>query len=148
MKDSPSSQKPYLYWLLMPLILETACKTNLEIKEITRMATFMHFPIEKTFRKKYDNIHVDSKIPHKVFLYYVNDSDGDTYLFDKTIKDMSPEEKVAEAAKGIKSRLEFNVVKKVSPKKGRMLIFDGDIYHCGSGPTKNNRCIINTNVIV
>jgi hypothetical protein len=32
---------------------------------------------------KYQMPHVDSDQPHKVFLYYVNDADGDTYFFNE-----------------------------------------------------------------
>jgi len=68
--------------------------------------------------------HTDTDYPHLVCLYYVNDSDGDTLFFDNN----------------------GNEIKKVSPKKGRIVFFEGSISHCGSEPSKL-RSIINFNFI-
>ena len=63
-----------------------------------------------------------------VFLYYVNDSDGDTFFFgDKIGK---------------------NIEKRVSPKKGRLVVFDGNHYHASSPPqNEKSRCVINANIL-
>ena len=77
----------------------------------------------------YHTPHVDQDRPHKVFLYYVNDSDGDTYFFNERL--------------GYNGK-EFTVNEQVSPKMGRAVLFDGDIYHASSSPTNSNmRCILN-----
>ena len=68
-------------------------------------------------------IHTDFDIPHLVLLYYVHDSDGDTILFDEN----------------------DNEIKRVTPKKGRAIFFDGNIRHCSSSPTKGLRSILNFN---
>jgi len=36
--------------------------------------------------------------------------------------------------------------KKVKPKQGRLLIFDGSVVHTAYQPKKNIRCVINFNV--
>lgn len=119
------------------IIAEEACKKiGKSCKEIFNARSFMHFPLNPELRKEYDNIHVDVNYEHLVCLYYVNDSDGDTFLFDKTKKELPYLTK--------DSKLE--IVKKVSPKKGRVVLFNGNRYHSSSGPTKNIRCIINFNV--
>ena len=60
-------------------------------------------------------------------IYYVTDTDGDTYFYnDKEGKD---------------------VIKQVSPKKGRMVFFEGNIWHSGSNTTKNLRIILNFNFL-
>ena len=69
--------------------------------------------------------HVDYPYKHTTMLYYVNDSDGPTklYNFDKT-----------------------KVVKEVHPKRGRVLIFDGSTYHASSSPKDHpSRIVINYN---
>jgi hypothetical protein len=38
------------------------------------------------------------------------------------------------------------IIKRVSPKKGRVVLFNGNRYHSSSGPTKDVRVIINFNV--
>jgi hypothetical protein len=69
--------------------------------------------------------HTDGGDPHYVLLYYINDSDGDTFLFDNNMK----------------------IIKRISPKKGRVLFFDGKIIHSSSHPIKNkNRAVININL--
>ena len=69
--------------------------------------------------------HVDMiDMPHYVLIYYVNDSDGDTILFNE----------------------DESIIAKISPKKGRYLIFNGNTLHAGSNPTnKDYRIIINYN---
>jgi len=73
--------------------------------------------------------HIDLvDIKHKVLLYYVNDSDGDTIIY---------EDKSAET-----------VVDRISPKQGRILFFDGNCYHSSSSPTVNNkRIVINIDLV-
>jgi|TARA_R100001463_G_scaffold127290_1_gene185329 hypothetical protein len=68
--------------------------------------------------------HVDMDEEHNTKIYYVNDSDGDTFFFDK----------------------DYNIVDRVSPKKGRLVEFKGDVIHAGSNPIKNERrMVININ---
>jgi len=69
---------------------------------------------------------VDLPFDHLVVLYYVNDSDGDTVFFNK----------------------QNEIVKSVSPKKGRVVAFDGSIYHGGGIPKKGPRCAINFDILI
>jgi len=66
--------------------------------------------------------HRDSVYDHHVLLYYINDSDGETVI------------EVDEETKS------------VSPKKGRMVIFNGNNFHSSTSPKKTNRFVININV--
>ena len=70
--------------------------------------------------------HTDLDFPHWVCLYYVNDSDGDTIFFKDDQK---------------------TKIKSVSPKKGRIVFFDGSIYHSSSVPTKHHRIVVNINFL-
>lgn len=112
------------------IIPERACKViNRECKEIFNVRSFMQFPLVEELRKEYDNPHIDINYEHLVCLYYVNDSDGDTFLFDKIDN-------------------ELKIKKRITPKKGRVLLFNGNRYHASSGPTNGIRCIINFNVSI
>lgn len=101
---------------------------------ITLARAFLHIPVPEYQRPVHDSIHTDKDTPHTVCLYYVNDSEGDTLLFDKTYETGGPDQ-------------EMNITHKVTPKRGRVLIFDGRYYHCSTPPNKTPRCIINFNII-
>ena len=68
--------------------------------------------------------HHDLNFFHYAAIYYVNDTDGDTLFYDNDKK---------------------TIIKRISPKKGRMCFFRGDIYHGASSTTQNERIIINYN---
>jgi hypothetical protein len=77
--------------------------------------------------------HVDILDPHKVLLYYVNDSDGDTFMFNE--KYTPGDEEVP---------LDYTLNQRVTPKKNRAIVFDGLTYHNSSKPVKNtSRYVIN-----
>ena len=84
--------------------------------------------------EKYNVPHIDVKdhLPYKTLIYYVDDSDGDTVFFKNKIE------------KDISLDTEAEEYKRVSPKKGRAIYCDGDIYHSGNCPVDfNERTIIN-----
>ena len=95
---------------------------NLTLHNIMLARVFISVPHE-TELKNYAP-HTDLDVEHTVVIYYVNDADGDTVLFDK----------------------QGNVVKSVTPKKGRVLMFDGSITHSGGIPRKGPRCIVNYDI--
>lgn len=73
--------------------------------------------------------HVDQDRPHVVIIYYVNDSDGNLNVFDK-IEDG------------------YTIREIVEPKKGRVVVLDGDTYHAGRPPIQSDmRIVINFNFI-
>ena len=108
----------FSYFLLNPLYY-LASKASIVVKDIITARSFMHLPSPNPGP---DIIHVDTPSPHWVGLYYVNDSDGDTILFE--------DDKITE-------------LKRVTPKKGRMVFFDGSINHCSSRPANNTRVVLN-----
>lgn len=105
--------------LLSPLYSITE-KLNITIWEILNARVFMMLAKGNKSITTYP--HVDLNFPHIVCLYYVNDTDGDTVFYE-----------------GDKE------INRVTPKKGRCVIFDGRIYHASSTPTLNDRAIINYN---
>lgn len=97
------------------------------------------FPISKLIRIKanlqvqqpraeheYNTMHVDGYESHLVLLYYVNDTDGNTIIFDDK--------------RQIKER--------IVPKRGRCLLFSGNQLHAGQPPTSHKtRIVINYNFL-
>jgi hypothetical protein len=136
--DSGGIRSP-MYYLTLPMMFEAFAKVNVTPQMIIQARSFMHMPLADKLRKEYDNIHVDYGRDHLVCLYYVNDTDGDTILFDKTFNDVNPQSDF--------SQVDWKIIKRVSPKKGRAVLFDGRRYHSSSGPSQDVRCIINFDVV-
>ena len=79
--------------------------------------------------------HVDSEHPHIATIFYLNDSDGNTVIFNERFEG-SPE--IDES--------KLTVQKEIEPKANRLLIFDGHYIHTGHVPAyHNNRVILNSN---
>lgn len=76
--------------------------------------------------------HKDSQIAHDVYLYFPYDSDGDLTLYNEDSVEM-PEK--------------FTVKATVSPKRNRLVIFDGKHWHSGGYPSiHDERVSINMRV--
>jgi hypothetical protein len=86
--------------------------------------------------------HIDTWRPHWVAIYYVNDSDGDTIIFNETNNTYnSGQSDIDKTLTG-----KFTIKQRVTPKKGKVLIFEGKYYHTSSWPTTNKcRSVINMN---
>jgi hypothetical protein len=110
-----------LSYIAHDLIKKTSENDNIFGKYIINRAVVnMTLPSKITSSPK----HVDQSFPHKVAIYYVNDCDGDTILYDSN---------------GDKT--------KISPKRGRMIVFNGDIFHSGCSPIlSRNRIVVNFNI--
>jgi len=121
-----------------PLVSKSCNAISYKVEKIFRGNSFLQLPLQKT--SSVGQIHVNRKENHLVLLYYVNDCDGDTVLFDKTFYDIPFEENYPE------TKYVFNELKRVTPKRGRILLFDGKIFHASSSPTNNHRCVVTFDV--
>ena len=110
----------YAFFYLQPLYL-LINYLNLTLDKIIVSRLFFQIPSNIDFRL---DPHVDMPDPHLVCLYYINDSDGDTIFFNGE-----------------------NEIKRVSPKKGRIVFFDGSIKHSAGIPKNSPRFILNTSFI-
>jgi len=114
------------------IIPQSACKKiGKECLEIFNGRSFMHFPLASELRTEHDNIHVDVKYPHLVCLYYVNDSDGDTFMYNEVHElgsDSIPSD--------------FTLHSRHTPKQGNAVLFDGLRYHSSSKPKEHSKRII------
>ena len=89
------------------------------------------------------NPHVDFYQPHQTALYYVNDSDGDTVIFNETFDDLT----VEQAAKYADEN-KFTIKQRISPKKGKMALIDGKYYHASMHPIRaSSRIVITFNFV-
>jgi hypothetical protein len=118
-------------------IIENSCeKIKFKYKKILQARTFIQLPLNKNLiGKEIDTPHIDNSQSHIVVLYYVVDSDGDTIIYDYKNKNK------------VFSFKDVKILKKIKPKQGRVVIFDGSYYHTAEQPKKNKRCVINCNII-
>lgn len=132
-----SNQK--IFELFFPVVKKTCNHVNFKIEKIGRCIAGIQGVQVIREKNKICNIHVNQETPHLVLLYYVNDVDGETILFDKTIDDIQDKDK---HKMYLDESYEFNIVNKIMPKQGRIFLFDGRTYHSASSPTTGVRCII------
>jgi|TARA_E500000318_G_scaffold24298_2_gene24481 hypothetical protein len=111
--------------LLTPLYLFSVSQKFI-LKKIFRARTYLQIPDSCLDKPKILKPHKDLTHNHYAMIYYVNDSDGDTIFYDN----------------------KENIIKKISPKKGRIAFFNGDILHSGSAPTQNLRIVLNYNFLI
>lgn len=107
-------------------ILEQFCiRTNTPISALIRIKANLQLKQDRT-DDQHNTMHVDGYDPHMVMIYYVNDSDGQTFLFDKNMQ----------------------IEHRISPKAGTCLLFPGHILHAGQPPkASEKRILINYNFL-
>ena len=107
-------------------ILPARCKVNFQTNA-------SHF--KKTSHNAPHTDKGDTPPDHWTMIYYVNDSDGDTLIFNETAQN-----------RPVKN---FTLKQKATPKKGRVVIFSGNTFHCGTTPiTSKFRIVANLNFYV
>jgi len=125
-----------LFNAITPLAYIACKKINFNIQELMYIRTFFQQPYPG--KQGITNPHVDiDDEKHLVCLYYVVDADGDTVFFDKRNNNLDSNRP---------SFLEYNIIKSVTPKQGRCVLFDGRQYHATTLPQKGKRCVINFNL--
>ena len=100
-------------------------KANLLMKDSIYPDNYYHAPhtdvsIDDPSLSKY------SKESFKSVLYYVNDSDGDTFFFNEKLGDSGP----------------VTINKRITPKANTAIIFDSNIYHASSSPKITERRLV------
>jgi hypothetical protein len=106
---------------------------DLHIKNLLRVKANLIYNPNGEFEKKYiQTPHVDSVGENfKSLLFYVNDSDGDTIIYNETYDDMEKEIPLTEKAR-------------FTPKAGSAILFNSNLWHVAELPVVNDRrCVIN-----
>jgi hypothetical protein len=115
--------------LVHPIVTNSLIKIFYPLDKIINARTFLQLPLNLN-NYDVDTPHVDMEKKHLVVLYYVMDSDGDTIIYNEKEKSEK-----------------YTIQQKVSPRQGRVVVFDGSFYHTAEQPKQNNRCVINFNII-
>jgi len=90
---------------------------------IVRMKANMQLQNKKSNENYTAMPHRDFDFEHVVLLYYVNNSDGDTILFEDTTD-------------------KLKIAHRIQPKKNRLLVFDGNWLHSSSVPINSEYRVV------
>ena len=130
--DGDSSEIESAFHHLFVPMLSKACQyLKVPEAEVLQGRSFLQFPLKNIDTSVVDTPHVDldDEEEHTVVLYYVIDSDGDTIIYNEREETSTYTEK-----------------QRVTPKQGRVVIFDGRQYHTAQQPSNGTRCIVNYNL--
>lgn len=136
----PSSS---LAGLVETIFLHAMDKTNQKVDKIIRARIGLIMATEKPF---IHDPHVDLQIPHKTALLYLNDSDGDTLIYNETF-DLNANVSSYDYYKTTLNK-NVTVAETSSPKANKMIWFNGNVYHSSTTPTITpRRLAINFNYL-
>lgn len=133
--------KEYYHLYMLPLSLVCLrLGINFAFDRVFRCKANLQFRAPESSRGKFNFPHrdvEDVKEGGKMItaLFYVNDCDGDTYLFNEKLE-----------WDDFDKFKDLTIKKQISPKQGRIVLFDAEQFHAGSNPIESDfRMVINYN---
>jgi hypothetical protein len=153
--DHPRKMVTTEYQFLFENIMRILHAVGYEDYNLLRLRAAAKWPKANAPAHTYNLPHIDMNSPHKVIIFYMNDSDGDTVLFKQrhTSAPMgalpnNPTQEQIEAYRNSYIRSGFEIENTVQPKANRLVIFDGMQYHTAGHPVNTDRrVILNFNVV-
>ena len=117
--------------MFLPMLKELIRRVGVKQEDagILQGRSFLQLP-SNIQREDVDTPHIDiDRRKHLVALYYVCDSDGDTIIYNERVESET-----------------YTIKRRVTPKQGRVVIFDGTLYHTAEQPLHSTRCVVNYNL--
>ena len=129
--DDTSEIQSVYHHLFTPMLSKACQYLKMPETKVLQGRSFLQFPLKNIDTSVVDTPHIDidEGDEHIVVLYYVVSADGDTVIYNERTKSNTYTEK-----------------QRVTPKQGRVVIFEGGQYHTAEHPTKGTRCIVNYNL--
>ena len=145
--DETGERLSEFHYLFLPMLKDVCRRMNIKNINVLQGRSFLQFPLNLKDRSV-DTPHVDLfHREHLVVLYYVCDSDGDTVIYNERYGGGSYETNGSKITYNAKEKLEtYTIKQRVTPKQGRIVLFDGSLYHTAQQPLNNVRCIVNYNL--
>lgn len=106
---------------------------ELDLREYIRVKFNMLHQVDSKYQSMYNTPHPDDTETDITYsmVYYVNDSDGDTVMFNEFYDKNKPHSSLT-------------IHQRIKPKKNRLVVFDSRRYHASSNPTMHqNRTVLN-----
>jgi len=123
------------------IIKNAVLQANMPFNGIGRI----RFAILHKTNKNTNAPHIDYHLKHKVGLIYLNNSDGETVLYNEKInwENLHNPDNLMEYFKQ-----PVTIDKKIKPKTNRMILFDGNQLHSSTNPSKSDyRMVLNFNYV-
>ena len=98
---------------------------NFKKMDVMRSKVNLQIQVKDFKPHQHNTPHIDytEDVPHYVLLYYLNESDGDTFFFNK----------------------DHSVMKRIAPEPNKLVFFNGSIEHASSHPSNHKyRIAMNT----
>ena len=123
-KEKPTINSE-VFFLFEKIVLRFCKKYKIKINAFTR-AVINSISFNKM---KKGVAHVDHDFKHKVIMIYLNDTDGETIVYNKKFDN--------------KNRLilsdKLDIIKNIKPELYKIVCWDGSYYHAATYPKNNNR---------
>ena len=130
-----------MYNLIYPLMICAFDSVNEPVNNFLRFRLALQTPIGGRY---INSAHVDDITPHKTAIFYLNNSDGNTILYNETYDPTSNLHSQNYRDTVLKNHL--TQIKEVEPIENRLLMFDGLRYHASQRPVNHSyRVILNIN---
>ena len=137
--DRDWNVESFTYSNLAPLLNKITSELGFTSSHLIRARLSMKFQKDNFTSDNYNIPHVDYFYPHESLIFYLNDTDGDTRIFDQW-HTYSEIDRPAMPEK-------FTTQARVTPKANRLVWIDGLQYHTASNPIQGSkRVIININL--
>ena len=128
----------YVSGMLSTLVMNT--------KKIVGCDNILRSRLDLTLHKYGDpaaSPHVDTSKPHIASIFYFNNSDGNTVIYNENFyggDDVDSSRMIQE------NNAKLTIRKEIEPRENRLVVFDGLHIHNGHFPSKHNtRIILNSN---
>jgi len=119
------------YWdLIYEMIRVASDKLGVDPKKLVRCKANLSTPQPSYPEGSFSSPHIDSQREHTVALIYLNNSDGDTVIFEEQHK--FPDGKEPETV---------TIREAIPHKENTALVFDGSIYHSAGLPINSTKRI-------
>jgi hypothetical protein len=125
----------HMYPFLKPLVHMLCDRLGKKITKVIRMKINHQSPQPNFTENNYNIVHTDDPNPKRLTaIYYINDSDGDTFIFNEKYNinwQTNPTEKLT-------------IAKRVTPKAGTVVVFPATQMHASSNPINTtSRWVLN-----
>lgn len=115
-----------------PIVEQFQEISKIKINNFIRIKINLLVPIPGNSLNKYNGAHIDQYTPHRSLIYYLNDCDGDTFIFNETY---NPADQTTWPPLNTPT-----VKERITPQANSLYYLqDGFAYHSSSNPISSER---------